>query len=315
MKINFDLKKGTEVISGALQRTVEISEKISTDIQEKAKDLSEKNKNELYLKKLKKYNPLFPDEFYGDNFNLPNMIVIVDDAVRKGIDVCEGAIGWLSNEKGMEILHLYDEEIEKCGIKFIPAAICDAVYYVDRFDRKKFIQTECIFGKANEERLAELEHIAYSLGAKRCTIEISESSVEIDSGKKKMSTKEKASIHGIGVSSETSVEQDFGRKETIQRRGKSESCCEGSNEAKMPQLKLFANDDTIKRLIEMRLENVNSIKNKTLILEGSASATMSQKTAVAIDDAIGKIGISGKANMEGQALRENQSKLIFNIEF
>lgn len=315
MKINFDLKKGTEVISGALQRTVEISEKISTDIQEKAKDLSEKNKNELYLKKLKKYNPLFPDEFYGDNFNLPNMIVIVDDAVRKGIDVCEGAIGWLSNEKGMEILHLYDEEIEKCGIKFIPAAICDAVYYVDRFDRKKFIQTECIFGKANEERLAELEHIAYSLGAKRCTIEISESSVEIDSGKKKMSTKEKASIHGIGVSSETSVEQDFGRKETIQRRGKSEICFEGSNEAKMPQLKWFANDDTIKRLIEMRLENVNSIKNKTLILEGSASATMSQKTAVAIDDAIGKIGISGKANMEGQALRENQSKLIFNIEF
>ena len=117
------------------------------------------------------------------------------------------------------------------------------------------------------------------------------------------------------MSSETSVEQDFGRKETIQRRGKSEICFEGSNEAKMPQLKWFANDDTIKRLIEMRLENVNSIKNKTLILEGSASATMSQKTAVAIDDAIGKIGISGKANMEGQALRENQSKLIFNIEF
>ena len=29
------------------------------------------------------------------------MIMIVDDAVRRGIDVCEGSIGWRSNENGI----------------------------------------------------------------------------------------------------------------------------------------------------------------------------------------------------------------------
>lgn len=315
MKIGFDLKKGTETVSEVLQKTNEFGKTISVSVHEKAKVLSEKTKNDNYLRRLKKYNPLFPDEFYSENYNLPNMIVIVDDAVRKGIDVCEGAIGWLSNEKGMEVLHLYDEEVEKSGIKFVPAPVCDAIYYVDRFDRKRFVQTECIFGKAHEERLAELEYIAYSLGAKRCSIELSELNVVSELNKKKMSTKEKATINGVGVSSESALEQNLNKKETTQRMGKSEICFEGSAEIKKPQLKWFENDETIKRLIEMRLENNNSIKSKTLILEGSASATMSQKTAVALDEAISKIGISGKTDIEGQALRENHSKLIFEIEF
>ncbi len=313
MALKIDFKKGTEAVSGALQKTSEISKKLSDTVQEKAKDLSEKNKSELYLKKLKKYNPLFPDEFYSDAFNLPNMIVIVDDAVRKGIDVCEGSIGWLSNEKGVEILHLYDEEVEKCGIKFIPAPICDAVYYVDRFDRNRFIQIDCIFSKAHEERLAELKHIAYSLGAKKCSIEISENNSVSD--KKRKAVEEKISIPFGKASEGTSAEYGFSKTEDIRRSGTIEAVFEGSDEVNVPQLKWFENDDTIKRLIEMRTSEVNQIKSETLILEGSVSATMSQKTACAIDGAVGKIGAKAKADMEGQATKENYSRLIFKVEF
>ena len=313
MKLEINLKKGTETVSEALQKTSAMSKRISNTIQDKAKDLSDKNKNEIYLKKLKKYNPLFPDEFYGKDFNLPNMIVIVDDAVRKNIDVCKGAIGWLSNEKGMEILHLYDEEVEQSGITFVPAAICDAAYYVDRFDRKRFIQIDCIFSKAHEERLAELKHIAHSLGAKRCSIEITEVNMLSDS--KKKSIEERISIP-FGRASETaSTELNISKTEDVSRSGIIEAVFEGCKEAKNPELKWFANDDTIKRLIEMRVNDINQIKSETLILEGSISATMSQKTACAIDGAIGKMGAGGKANMEGRATKENHSKLIFKIEF
>lgn len=313
MGLKIDLRKGTEVVSEAFQKTSEMSKKLSDTVQEKAKDLSEKNKNENYLKRLKKYNPLFPDEFYSENFNLPNMIVIVDDAVRKGIDVCEGSIGWLSNEKGMEILHLYDEEVEKCGIKFIPSPVCDTAYYVDRFDRKRFIQTDCIFSKAQEERLAELKHIAHSLGAQKCSIQISESNSIFES--KRKFVEEKLSLPFAKASETATTEMSSAAKENAKISGVIEAVFEGNKEPKEPELKWFANDDTIKRLVEMRVNGINQIKSETLILEGSFSATMSQKTACAIDGAVGKIGVGGKINMECQAMKENYSKLIFKIEF
>ena len=47
----------------------------------------------------------------------------------------------------------------------------------------------------------------------------------------------------------------------------------------------------------MRCEDTNSIKTKTLFLEGSSFATMSQKTAYAIDNAISQMEIKGSMNM------------------
>lgn len=317
MKVNVDIKKGVAAMSGALQKTSETGKKVAANVAENvkkgAKDISEKQKNDSYQKRLKKYNPLFPEQYGDDNFNLPNMIVIVDDAVRKGIDVCEGAIGWLSNEKGMEVLHLYDEFIPRCGIQFVPNAVCDSIYYIDRFDRKRFVQTDFIFSKAHEERLAELEHIAYSLGAKKCSIEICETSTEVEVRKKKIEIGE--SITGSKISSNEKMEQSSSYKGSSERKGTINVEFEGSDEVKQPDLKWFAYDDNIKNLINMRMENKNAIKTKTLTLEGRAFATMSQKTAYAIDNAISRICLNGKTNMEGQATKENSSKLIFVIEF
>lgn len=324
MKLNIDLKKGAQVFEDVKQKTTEFVQKtsetgiqvatnVAENVQKSAKDFSEKSKQDNYDRRLKKYNPLFPDRYHSEEFNLPNMIVIVDDAVRRDIDVCEGAIGWLSNQKGMEVLHLYDEYIKESGIQFVPAPICDAAYYVDRFDRKRFIQTECIFTKAHEERMAELKNIAYMLGAKYCSIEISESSANVENKKRNLDAKV-----GIKVGNATlheSVEQSSSYEGYVSRSGKIEASWVGSTEAKRPELKWFLHDDTIKRLIDMRCADINAIQSETLILEGSSSATMSKKTACAIDNAVGKIGASGKANMEGQASREERSKLIFRVEF
>ena len=142
---------------------------------------------------------------------------------------------------------------------------------------------------------------------------ISESNSIFDN--KKKFAEEKLSLP-FGKSSETtSAEINFSGKENVKISGVIEAVFEGNEEPKEPELKWFANDDTIKRLIEMRVNGINQIKSETLILEGSFSATMSQKTACAIDGAVGKIGAGGKFNMECQAMKENYSKLIFKIEF
>ena len=310
-----DNAKAAAKISSLTKKATTVSKKAAEEVKTNAKNLSEKVKSDNYARRLKKYNPLFPDRYQSNEFNCPNLVTIVDDAVRRDIDVCEGAIGWLSKETDMEVLHLYDEAVEWSGLKFIPMATCDAIYYVSSFDRNVFIRTDCIFSKAHEERMAELKNIAYSLGAKSCEIEITESTVELTSQKKSFSSSAKANINSVAVSQSESAEQSASSKISNQRSGKIVAEFEGSDNPQRPDLKWFANDDTIKSLIEMRCSDNNSIKSETLILSGSSSATMSQKTAYAIDGAVSKISAGASSNMESEAIKENTSKLIFSIKF
>ncbi len=316
MKIEIDTKKGAEAVSRFLQKTSDISKKTISDVQKGAAAFSEKSKQDSYMRRLKKYNPLFPDVYNSPDFNLPNMIMIVDDATRRGIDVCEGSIGWIGNQGGMEILYLYDEAVPTSHLQFIPTANCDSVYYVDSFDRHRFIRVDCIFNKAHEEKLAELEHIAYSLGAKSCSIEISEFNTEVAIARKKAGIKEKTNVKGVSVSFSEDADASETYRDTSQRSGIVTTQFEGSNAPKVPHLKWFLHDDSIKGLVDMRCNGDNSIKTKTLHLSGSSSATMSKKTAYSIDQAISKIGgIGSNYAMEKKAEMESRSTLIFNVEF
>ena len=312
MKIEFDKKKSADALSGLVQNTVDFGKKAVADAKGGVTALIDKSKAESYARRMKKYNPLFPDQYTSEDYKRPNMIMIVDDAVRRGIDVCEGAIGWTNKDSGVEVLYLYDEAIVFSGIQFVPAATCDAVYYVDSFDRNRFIRIDCIFGKAHEERMAELKHIAYSLGAKKCTIEISESSVGSHSQSRKMRLNESFKA----ISSSESADMTVAHTESSRRSGRIEVEFQGHNSPQKPILKWFAHDDNILRLIEMCCEGHQAVKTETLELAGSSSATMSQKTAYAIDCAIGKIGGGkGHASMDAQAANEHHSKLVYRVEF
>ena len=110
MKIYFDKEKSAEVISGLVHNTVDISKKAATSAKSNVLSMVEKTKNQTYARRLKKYNPIFAEQYSSESFNLPNMIMIVDDAVRRGIDVCKGSIGWLGKQSEVEVLYLYDED-------------------------------------------------------------------------------------------------------------------------------------------------------------------------------------------------------------
>ena len=112
--------------------------------------------------------------YFGIKF--PNLIVIVDDAVRRDEALCEGAIGWRSTVKEVEVLYLYDEFVKESGLRFVPTANCDTAYYVDPHDRSQFIRVDGLFERTQQEKLAELAHIAYCLGAKRYSVEMQEES-------------------------------------------------------------------------------------------------------------------------------------------
>ena len=122
-------------------------------------------------------------------------------------------------------------------------------------------------------------------------------------------------VKNTSISSNEKYENDLTSENSSQRSGKIVIEFEGNDNPKRPKLKWFQHDDNIKKLIEMRCKNANTVKSEVLELSGASSATMSQKTAYAIDGAISKIGVKGASDMERHAKREQQSKLIFSIEF
>ena len=316
MAISFDTKKGAEKLSGFLQKTAEVGKNAADSMQKSAVAFSEKVKEDSYTRRLKKYNPLFPDEYHSESFCPPNMIVIVDDAVRRGIDVCEGAIGWRSNQNGVEVLHLYDEAVLLSGIRFVPTITCDAVYYVDSFDRNCYIRTDCIFDIAHNERMAELKHIAHMLGAKSCSIELSETTNQVNTANKRRAFSGNTSVKSVEISSNEEYEQSSTSQNDSKWSGRITSEFKGNDTPRRPKLKWFAHDETIKRLIDARCKDINSLTSETIELFGSSSATMSQNTACAIDGAINKIGGGkGSSSMEANAKMEHSRKLIFRVQF
>ena len=297
--------------------------KVADNVQKNAVALSEKAKADNYQRRLKKYHPITLKEYKSKKFNIPNVIKIVDDAETRNIDVCEDAIGRLVNEKGVEIFYMNDEFIQSCGLHFVPAPVCDAIYHVDNFDRTRFIRTDAIFAKALEEKLAELEHIAFCLGARRCSIEIIENDSEVSSknaGSSSATTRKAKAEDGQkeqSISAQTDLKKENERQSRRNNRGKIATDFAENSAPHPPRLKWFAHNDNVRNLIEMRLSKTGSVRSKTLELSGTSSASMTQKTAIAIDYEMTKMGIkgNGSSSIERQAQIEKNSNLIFEVIF
>lgn len=311
MKI--DLQKSAERVGNAIGKAAEIGKKAVDGTRAGVQLLANKAQEENFKAQIKKYNPVFPDQYSSPAFGLSNLIMIVDDVVRKDIDVCKGAIGWKSQENGVEIFHLYDEAVAFSSLHFIPAAICDSVYYVDAHDRSRFIRLDCYFEKMQESKLAELQHIAFSLGAKKYSVEMYDTSSE------KRTTNQKGSLKGtIDARTASALEE---RNLSVENETRRESIAfaefAGDMKPAQPVLHWFAQDDNIKNLINMRCsgEGNNEVKTYSIELKGTDFATMGVSTAVKIDAAIGRLGLGSDFNMKSKVIEERHHKMSFQLEF
>ena len=260
-----------------------------------------------YNNRLRKYNPLFMDEYTSEEYNVPNMIRIVDDAVRKGIDVCEGSIGWTSKEKGVEIFHIYDEALKLSKINFVPAPIVDDIYLVDPLDRTTFISIESYYSNIQQSKIAELQNIAFCLGAKHYRVEMVEFSAEKYSGKHKSNSQLNVTNSDVDVSLSSS--------KSVVQKSLAVGNFSNSNEPIRPSLKWFSTDNNIKNLIEMRCSETNkhNILDITIELSNSSSANISKSMAANIKAVAGGFGI--KSNFEENSDKDYNSKLLYYLEF
>lgn len=264
------------------------------------------------------YNPVFPDDYESPSFDLPNMIVIVDEDDRKGIDVCEGAIGWLSKEGSLEVLHLYQEFVPACGLDFFPTANCCAVYYRDALNDYRFIDLSSYYDVIQKDKLTELRNVAHALGATECRLELFEVDKTIKLKKGEGRVKPKARGKGIpkgslGASAELSLDDASSRE----RRVLFEQAFEGSASPVRPELHWYRNDAELLSLISMRCDNEadNAIKDYTVTIDCSTTATMATSMAAKVDVALKKLGAVCNFSMEGESRKETRSRLVFKVVF
>lgn len=263
------------------------------------KKFVDQTKESIHEQRAKKYTVVTQKEFKSKSFERPKIIRIEDDLANRDFVENPEAIGWIELHKDVQVLHMYSHFVKKCGIAFVPVSQSESVYCQDNFDPQKYINANQVFGKSTEEKLAELNNIAYSLGAKSCSIEITNSETESNSRQVNLKIKGNSST-SIGSNNKNSNEQT----------GKTISRFEGHDNPVRPALKWFAHDDNIKSLIEMRCNK--AIKSNVLELKGSSCASMSSKIACAIDDIL---KIKGSLSMENQVIKEHSDILIFEIEF
>lgn len=276
-----------------------------------AKDVPDKVKKVNQEAQLKKYNPLFWDEYTDPDFNCPNLVVIADDAERRDIEVCKGAIGWRSTQEGIEVLHLYDTVVDTCGLTFVPSPICDAAYYVNSQQKNTFINIEDLYETIQQQKLAELSRVAYLLGARYYSIEI------IEEEQVTTKRKGKAGVNGSikAVDAEASLEIEKLSETKSKRKAFRQEEFTKARQPVKPELHWFKEDHNVQGLIEQVCNGDGSMKKSDIQLECSKSAVMSQALAGKIDVAVKKIGIGTSANLNSEAKSEFASKILFHLEF
>lgn len=287
--------KTKETFANAWKKTVDFGKKAADG----TKKLVDQTKENIHEQRAKKYTVVTAKEFKSKGFNVPSVIRIEEDTANREFVEASDALGWIEQHKEVQVLHLYSSFVKKSGIVFVPTPQEDNVYCKDNFEPEKYTNANQVFGKSTEEKLAELNNIAYSLGAKMCSIEIVESDVEASSNQMKLKIN-KTSFMSNENSAQTSNKQS----------GKTVSHFEGHDNPQRPTLKWFAHDNNINGLIEMRCNK--AIKSHVLELSGASLATMSQKMACALDDIL---KISGSFSMEKQSIKEHCNKLVFELEF
>lgn len=241
------------------------------------------------------------------------MIIIADEDERKDIDVCEGAIGWLSKQAGLEVLHLYEEAVNMSGLRFRPMPICDSAYYVDAFDKYLFINLGCYFGVVQKNKMTELANIAHSLGAKKCELQTYEleKTISINKGSKGAKVS-KGKAKGGG-----SLESSSSSTVSAERKILFTQTFEGEATPERPKLCWYAHDTEIKRLIDTRCSGdyCNTTRNYRIEIDNSASSTMSLKMASKINFALKRFGASCNFSFEGEVQKESRQMLLFDVEF
>lgn len=118
--------------------------------------------------------PFFPAMLDEAEFSMPTIIRVVEDDKRINNRACYGAIGFADSvrERGEVVKYMtcLKNTLAEFGINLVPEKV-PGFYYVNPYKKNEYINIDSYFDIMKHARVAELKHIAQSLGAKHFKVE------------------------------------------------------------------------------------------------------------------------------------------------
>lgn len=278
---------------------------------------SEKAARAIRDQKERLYNPLFAEDYFSTGFDMPKLVVIADEDARKGVEVCDGAIGWLNTRRIPEIIFMYEEFVPRSNVRFSPRPMCGGVYYRHPFESDLYLQVKDYLKICKRDQLTELKNIACLLGAVHCSVEVH---------------REKGLLGSVGASRNSHAQAKVGkeRASTDVSQALDASCA--SNETlnivmsesfepgatpQRPELQWFAHDNEILSLIEKRC-NPNAggvLSSYSIDITASTSSTISIDLASSIDASLGAAKVKAGNSLAAGLKKEEKKHFVYKIEF
>ena len=266
------------------------------------------------------YKPVFPDEYNSPDYKIPKMIVIKDEASRKGIDVCKGAIGWADKIGELEALCMYDDWAKTCGLSFMPTLTLDTAYYVHPFDSSKYVRVEDYITTMKKDMNAELADVAYCLGAKSCKIERTEKksrSFHVK-GHNKKSGSAPLLVDGVPVqaSLEDKEKVSFEYTDESEWHESFQQTFAGEAKASAPELRWYKDDSSINQLIKTRCsEGMNVSKTYRYEITNTYSSCVGMGLAKKLDGALAAMKIGQKGKLQSDLKKDSKMEYVYEVNF
>ena len=119
---------------------------VNDSLKKNAQELKESGVEKAKQIELKLLQPIFKGTLSENNFSMPKFIRITDRE-KKYIEseVCQGSIGYHSDPKGVRMVNIFRDSIDRFGLMFYPDTEAE-FYYVDPSDRDMYIALDMYFG-------------------------------------------------------------------------------------------------------------------------------------------------------------------------
>lgn len=284
-----------------------IADSVGNTVKKSTQAIKKTTEEKVRIMELKTLQPIFVDTLSDGEFFIPKFIRVMErDKKRAESEVCRGSIGFVSEQKGLRIVNMYRESIDAFGVVFYPD--CDSeFYYVDPSDRNRYIALNDYFSYLKLMRINELQKLAQDLGARHFKVTFKEEKISL--AEKKMNTKVNAKSVLSGEMEYNYTDKKFS---TIEVAAEMEF---HGHEPISPRLKYLNNDESIKTLIAMRMDEKAPLLHQKFMLKLSNSSGLKESEAVKIDAILKGMKCTGNATVVSEVQNESRRYLEYEIDF
>lgn len=289
-----------------------IAENVGTAVKKGSQAVMNSAEERARLLELKALQPIFASQ-QGDavslddaDFLMPKFIRVTDrDKRHAESEVCQGSIGYTSDQKGLHIVNIFKDSVDAFGLTFYPDCDCE-FYYMDPSDRDNYIALDEYFSYLKIVRINELKKLAQDLGAKHFKVTYMEEKTSFSSQKAAVSLKTPI----VKADSERGAEE----KKFTSVKIEADSTFPGHAPIR-PQLKYLQRDPSIQNLVAMRMDENSPLIKERFMLNLSQSSGMKENDAVKIDAVLKGMKCSGNTTVANEVKNEARRYLEYEIEF